>query len=132
MATVDEPEGVDEPVVEQVEPVVEKVDEPAEKGGVEAALAASQSDLAKLQAARRSRLIKAIALTAIALIFIVFILQNAKPVDMRVLGWTVSVLLIWVIVASALLGALAGYLVGRPDKRLLLHGPSRREDDTPR
>jgi uncharacterized integral membrane protein len=97
--------------------------------GVDQALAASQSDLAKLQAARRRRLIKAVVLTAIALVFIVFILQNANPVDMRVLAWTVSVRLIWIIVASALLGALAGYLVGRPDKNLLLHGPSRREED---
>jgi uncharacterized integral membrane protein len=99
------------------------------EGGVDEALAASQIDLDKLQAARRSRLIKAGVLTAIALVFIAFILQNATPVGLRVLAWTFAVRLIWIIVASALLGALAGYLVGRPDKNLLLHGPSRRQED---
>ena len=99
-------------------------------GPVNEALAASQSDLAKLQKARRSRLIKAIVLTAIALVFITFILQNAAPIDLRILAWTVSVGLIWVLVAAAVLGALAGYLVGRPPKHLLLHGPSRRQEDT--
>ena len=120
----------DDPIVEDI-PRGDTPGGPAkETGGVDEALAASQSDLAKLQKARRSRVIKAIALTAIALVFIMFILQNAKPIDLRVLAWTVSVRLIWVIVAAALLGALAGYLVGRPDKNLLLHGPSRRQEDT--
>jgi uncharacterized integral membrane protein len=100
-----------------------------EAGSPKAALAASETDLAKLQAARRARVIKAVALTAIAVVFITFVLQNAGPVGVRLLAWTVSVRLIWVIVASAVLGALAGYLVGRPEKRLLLHGPNRREED---
>ena len=100
-----------------------------EVGDEKAALAASQADLAKLRAVRRARLIKASILTGIAIVFITFVLQNATPVGLKVLGWTVSVRLIWVIVVSALLGAVAGYLVGRPDKQLLLHGPSRREED---
>ena len=114
----------DAPVVDSV------VDDPvAETGGTKAALAASQMDLAKLQAARRAKLIKAAVLTAIALIFITFVLQNAQPVGVRLLAWTVSVRLIWVIVASAVLGAVGGYLVGRPDKELRLHGPNRRDED---
>jgi uncharacterized integral membrane protein len=93
------------------------------------ALAASEIDLAKLQAVRRARVIKAVALTAIALVLIVFVLQNAGPVDVRLIAWTVPIRLIWVIVASVLLGAVAGYLVGRPDKQLRLHGPNRRDKD---
>jgi uncharacterized integral membrane protein len=100
-----------------------------EIGDEKEALAASQADLAKLRAVRRARLIKASILAAIAVVFITFVLQNATPVGLKVLGWTVSVRLIWVIVASMLLGAVAGYLVGRPDKQLLLHGPSRRQED---
>jgi uncharacterized integral membrane protein len=100
-----------------------------EPQGPDVALAASQSDLAKLAAIRRARVIKAIALTAIALVLIIFVLQNADPVGVHILWGTVSVRLIWVIVASVLLGALAGYLVGRPAKNVLLHGPSRRQED---
>ena len=145
--------GVDDPIVErgnpkQADPVTETGDpkradpvpeakSPDRLQGDEVvgtadpnkALAASETDLAKLQAARRARLIKAGILTAIALILIAFVLQNAQPVAVKLLGWTVSIRLIWVIVASALLGAVAGYLVGRPDKQILLHGPSRREED---
>jgi uncharacterized integral membrane protein len=112
-------------------PVVDSaVDDPVvETGGAREALAASETDLAKLQAARRSKVIKAAILTVIALILITFVLQNAQPVGVQLLAWTVSIRLIWVIVAAAVLGALGGYLVGRPDRRLLLHGPSRREED---
>ncbi|MGH8976321.1 MAG: lipopolysaccharide assembly protein LapA domain-containing protein, partial [Acidimicrobiia bacterium] len=119
----------DGPVVEKDGPVVEKDGPVAERGGAEQALAASQADLAKLRLVRRARLIKAAILTFIALILITFVLQNAHPVGVQLAFWTVSVGLIWVIVASVLLGAVAGYLVGRPDKELLLHGPSRRQED---
>ncbi|MDQ3946499.1 MAG: LapA family protein [Actinomycetota bacterium] len=108
---------------EDADPVIE-TDDPKK------ALAASELDLAKLRAVRRSRVIKAAVLTAIALIFIAFVLQNAQPVDVRLVAWTVPVGLIWVIVASALLGAVGGYLVGRPDKELRLHGPNRRDKDS--
>ncbi len=100
-----------------------------EIGDEKEALAASQADLAKLRDVRRARLIKASILAAIAVVFITFVLQNASPVALKILGWTLTVRLIWVIVVSALLGAGAGYLVGRPDKELLLHGPSRRQED---
>jgi uncharacterized integral membrane protein len=121
--------AADDPVIEKAgapedaDPVIE-TDDPKK------ALAASELDLAKLRAVRRSRVIKAAVLTAIALIFIAFVLQNAQPVDVRLVAWTVPVGLIWVIVASALLGAVGGYLVGRPDKELRLHGPNRRDKDS--
>jgi uncharacterized integral membrane protein len=119
-----EPAKSDAPVVEVA------VDDPVlGPASPQKALAASETDLAKLQAARRARVIKAAVLTAIALIFITFVLQNAGAVGVRLLAWTVSIRLIWVIVASAVLGALGGYVVGRPDKRLLLHGPNRRDED---
>jgi uncharacterized integral membrane protein len=124
-----DPVKADPPPVKNAAPNKGIAKDSGAETGVDQALAASQSDLAKLQAARRRRLIKAAVLTAIALVFIMFILQNANPVDMRVLAWTVSVRLIWIIVAAALLGALAGYVVGRPDKNLLLHGPTRRQED---
>ncbi|MGH9039914.1 MAG: lipopolysaccharide assembly protein LapA domain-containing protein [Acidimicrobiia bacterium] len=122
-----------DPVVEtraEKGPVVEKSNEPViEPVDPKKALAASKSDLARLQEARRARVIKAGILTAIALVLITFVLQNAEPVGIRLIAWTVSIRLIWVIVVSTLLGAVAGYLVGRPDKRLRLHGPNRRDED---
>lgn len=131
----DEPEmdSHDDPGIESFDdPVIEAVDpDPVTSGKADSdyALAASEKDLAKLQAATRTRVIKAVALAALGLILIAFVLQNADPVGVNVLGWTVSVGLIWVIVASVLLGTVAGFLVGRPGKQLLLHGPNRRQKD---
>jgi uncharacterized integral membrane protein len=134
-------ERFDEPIIEEHDdaevenfdtPGLEPVDpNPATSGKADPddALFASEKDLAKLQAATRAKVIKAAAGAVLALIFIAFVLQNADPVGLNVLGWTVSVGLIWVIVASVLLGGVAGFLVGRPGK-LLLHGPSRRQRDS--
>jgi uncharacterized integral membrane protein len=130
MESHDDPgiESFDDPVIEAVDPDP-VTSETSRKAEPDDALAASEKDLAKLRAATRSRVIKAVALAALGLILIAFVLQNADPVGVNVLGWTVSVGLIWVIVASVLLGAVAGFLVGRPGKQLLLHGPNRRQKD---
>lgn len=81
--------------------------------------------LRKLQRARQARVIKAAALALIAIALITLVIQNARPVGVRLLFWTQSVRLIWVIIGSALLGAVAGYLVARPDKNIRLHPPER-------
>jgi uncharacterized integral membrane protein len=123
-------QSFDDPVIEAVDPDPNPVTSGTSgTADPDYALAASEKDLAKLQAATRSRVIKAVALAALGLILIAFVLQNADPVGVNVLGWTVSVGLIWVIVASVLLGAVAGFLVGRPGKQILLHGPYRRQKD---
>ena len=128
----DEPEieSYDDPGIEPADPgpVTSGTSGASGKADPDDALSASEKDLAKLQAATRTKIIKAAAGAALALIFIAFVLQNADPVGLNVLGWTVSVGLIWVIVASVLLGGIAGFLVGSPGK-LLLHGPSRRQED---
>lgn len=87
--------------------------------------------LRKLQRARQARVVKAAVLALIGVMLITFVVQNARPVGVRLLFWTQSVHLIWVIVGSAVLGALAGYLVGRPDKNIRLHTPERPKEPEP-
>jgi len=94
-------------------------------------IVANEVDLKKLEQARRSRLIKAGVVALAALLLIIFVLQNAKPVPVRLVFFTQSLRLIWLVVASAALGAVGGYFVAKPDKHLRLHGPRRRREDTP-
>ena len=88
--------------------------------------ALDQEHLRKLSEAQRSRVIKAVVLGVIAVLFIVFVLQNARPVNVKLIFGTVTVRMIWVIVASGALGALAGFLVARPDQNIHFHLPERR------
>jgi uncharacterized integral membrane protein len=88
--------------------------------------ALDQEHLQKLAAAQRSRVIKAVVLAVIAVLFIIFVLQNAQPVNVRLVFGTVTVRMIWVIVASGGLGALAGFLLARPDQNIHFHLPERR------
>ncbi|MDQ1565806.1 MAG: hypothetical protein QOF96_686, partial [Actinomycetota bacterium] len=44
--------------------------------------------------------------------------QNAQGVNVHLLLFSVNIRLIWVIFGCALLGGVAGYLIGRPDKSL--------------
>ena len=88
-------------------------------------------DLQQLQAVRRAKVAKAIALAVIALLLIIFAIQNARPVPVRLVAGTATIGVIWVVVIAAALGAVGGYLVGRPPKDLRLHGPRRRKEDPP-
>jgi uncharacterized integral membrane protein len=74
--------------------------------------------LQKLEAARTERLVKVGQLTLIAIIFITFVLQNAQPVNVHFLLFSLNIRLIWVIFGCGLLGGVAGYLIGRPEKSL--------------
>jgi uncharacterized integral membrane protein len=77
-----------------------------------------RSQLMQMEQRQRDRLIKVAQLTAIAIIFITFVLQNAQGVNVHLLLFSVNIRLIWVIFGCALLGGVAGYLIGRPDKSL--------------
>jgi uncharacterized integral membrane protein len=67
---------------------------------------------------QREQLVKIVQLTLIAIVFITFVLQNAQPVNVHFLLFSLNIRLIWVIFGCGLLGGAAGYLVGRPDKSL--------------
>jgi len=88
--------------------------------------ALDQEHLNKLAAAQRARVIKAVVLGLIAVLFVAFVLQNARPVNVKLVFGTVTVRMIWVIVASTGLGALAGFLIARPDQNIHFHLPERR------
>lgn len=77
-----------------------------------------RTQLQNLEKARTERLVKVAQLTLIAIIFITFVLQNAQPVNVHFLLFSLNIRLIWVIFGCGLLGGAAGYLIGRPDKRL--------------
>jgi uncharacterized integral membrane protein len=77
-----------------------------------------RSQLQNLEAQRAERLVKVAQLTLIAIIFITFVLQNADPVNVHFLVFSLNIRLIWVIFGCGLLGGVAGYLIGRPEKSL--------------
>jgi uncharacterized integral membrane protein len=86
-----------------------------------------RSQLQNLEAQRAERLIKVAQLTLIAIVFAIFVLQNAAPVGVNFLVFSLNVRLIWVIFGCAALGALAGYLIGRPEKSLRALLPQKEE-----
>ena len=83
--------------------------------------------LKRLREIRQKKLLRAGFITLLLVALIVFVLQNARPVDVHVLFFAGRTLLIWVIVACAALGAIVGYLLGRPDKSTRFHGEERRK-----
>ena len=58
-------------------------------------------------------------------------LQNAQPVNVHFLLFSVDIRLIWVIFGCGLLGAAAGYLIGRPDKSLRALLPQKDKQQPP-
>ena len=77
-----------------------------------------RTQLQNIEAQRAERLMKVGQLALIAIIFITFVLQNAQPVNVHFLLFSLNIRLIWVIFGCGVLGGIAGYLIGRPDKSL--------------
>jgi uncharacterized integral membrane protein len=108
------------------DPVIEVADQDTLTAPAAELQALDQDHLQKLAAAHRSRVIKAVVLGLIAVLFVAFVLQNARPVNVKLVFGTVTVRMIWVILASAALGVLAGFLVARPEQNIHFHLPERR------
>ena len=77
-----------------------------------------RNQLHQMEARQRERLVKVAQLTLIAIVFITFVLQNAQGVNVHFLLFALNIRLIWVIFGCGVLGGIAGYLIGRPDKSL--------------
>lgn len=60
---------------------------------------------------------------AIVVILIVFVIANSQPVKVDFVFVTRQPRLIWVMIACAVLGGVAGYLIGRPGKQIHLRKP---------
>jgi uncharacterized integral membrane protein len=86
-----------------------------------------QAHLRELQKARQARVVKSLVALAIVVILIIFVVANSKPVPVSFVFVKRTPKLIWVMLACAILGGIAGYLIGRPGKQVHLRHP--REDD---
>jgi uncharacterized integral membrane protein len=75
----------------------------------------------QLQRARRARVAKAVVISLIVVLLIVFVIQNSDPVPVVFLFLDGEPRLIWVLVVTIVLGAIVGYLLGRPGKDTRLH-----------
>ena len=90
-----------------------------------------RTQLQQMEARQRERLVKTAQLTLIAIIFITFVLQNAQPVNVHFLLFSLDIRLIWVIFGCGVLGGIAGFLIGRPDKSLRALLPKREKKPEP-
>jgi uncharacterized integral membrane protein len=88
-------------------------------GGSEAQL--DQQHYDQLRRARQARVAKFLVVLAIIVILVVFVVANAKPVRVSYVFVTGHPKLIWVMLFCAILGGLAGYLLGRPGKQVRFH-----------
>jgi uncharacterized integral membrane protein len=84
--------------------------------------------LRQLQRERQARVVKAIVTLGIVVVLIVFIIANSQPVKVNFVFVTRHPRLIWVMFACAVLGGIAGYLIGKPGKQVRLHRRDRGEE----
>lgn len=85
---------------------------------------ADRDHLRRIAQDRHVRLAKVVGGAVLVLAIIVFVLENSRPVELSFLSWTFSLRLVWLVVVSLALGAIIGYVVGRPAKDLELHDHS--------
>jgi len=90
-----------------------------------------RTQLQQMEARQRERLVKTAQLTLIAIVFITFVIQNSRPVNVHFLLFSLDIRLIWVIFGCGVLGGVAGYLIGRPDKSLRALLPQREKKPRP-
>ncbi|HEY8200618.1 MAG TPA: LapA family protein [Actinomycetota bacterium] len=96
--------------------------EPLGPTGAEERRKADLDHLKRLRELRQRKLLRAGLVGLLLVALIVFVLQNAQPVEVHLLFLSGRPLLIWVIVACAALGGIVGYVLGRPSKATRLHG----------
>jgi uncharacterized integral membrane protein len=82
---------------------------------------ADREHLRRLQRERQRRLVKAVVVLVILVLLVVFVIQNSDRVPIDFIFVTRRSRLIYVLIVTALLGGVAGYLLGRPGKRTRPH-----------
>ncbi len=86
-----------------------------------------QEHLRALQKERQARVAKVVVALAIAVILMLFIIFNSKASRVSFVFFTGHPPLIWVMFACAVLGGILGYLVGRPGRQVTLHRRARQD-----
>ena len=81
----------------------------------------------QLRRARQGRIAKFLVALFLVVVFVVFIVQNSKRTRIDYVFFHRDTRLIWIMLACAILGGVAGFLVGRPGKQVRL----RKRKDTP-
>jgi uncharacterized integral membrane protein len=95
----------------------------------DAARKANAEQLRELQKQRQSRVVKAVVAIAIAVILILFIVQNSQHVPVDFVFFTRHPRLIWIMFTCSILGGIIGFLLGRPGKQVRLR---RGKDEPPK
>jgi uncharacterized integral membrane protein len=94
--------------------------EPQDAASVAARARADDDQLKHLERERRARVAKVVSLLAIVVVLMLFILWNSQAVKVSFVFASGHPPLIWVMLTCAVLGGLAGYLIGKPGKQIRL------------
>jgi uncharacterized integral membrane protein len=82
-------------------------------------VSAEEKQLASLRRARQARVAKVLVALGIIAILIIFVISNSQQVPVDFVFLTRHPRLIWVMFACAVLGGIAGYLIGKPGRQIL-------------
>ena len=71
---------------------------------------------------------KVLVALSIVVVLIIFVIANSQPVKVNFVFLTRHPRLIWVMFACAVLGGLAGYLIGKPGRQVRVPRHGRSQD----
>lgn len=71
----------------------------------------------QLAARRRGTIAKVVLALVLLVLFLIFVIQNADPVQVSFIFTEAEIPLVWVFLGCAVLGGVIAYLVGRPGRR---------------
>lgn len=85
---------------------------------------ADRDHMQRLRRQRQARVAKAIVVLTIVILLLVFVTQNLADVPVDFVFVTANFPLIWVLIVTAILGGIVGYLLGRPSRVTRFHRES--------
>ena len=88
---------------------------------------ADREHLRSLGRLRRGRAFRLVALLALAVAFIVFVIRNSQRVPVDFVFYTRQARLIWVMLTCTAAGGVIGFMLGRPGRRFRFHRSGGRE-----
>lgn len=82
---------------------------------------ADRKHMRRISRQRQARVVKAVVVLTIVVLLIIFVIRNSEPAVVDFIFFTGNYRLIYVLIVMALLGGIAGYILGRPDRKTRLH-----------